>query len=148
MNSYRRDILLENAKGIIVLVQHGSADDDVPTYHSRLMGQRIQEADANITYFELEGRPHYWHGVMATLPLRDFFQEHIHNSNLVDADSRLGSFSVVVANPRRLDLSLASRSFTSVILTPWTDRCYIRPAFWILLVPPLKQFDVGHAANF
>lgn len=42
MNSYQHDLLLENPKGIPVLEQHGSADDNVPVYHSRLMNQRVQ----------------------------------------------------------------------------------------------------------
>lgn len=52
----------------------------------------------------MSGRPHYWDGVMTTQPLREFFREHLHESNAVGANPRFGSFSMVVANPTETGL--------------------------------------------
>lgn len=104
LNSYRHELLLENAKGIPVLQQHGDADDNVPVYHSRLMGQRIQEAGADSEYFEFEGKPHYWDGIMTTQPMKDFVNEHLRQSQAASRSPRLSSFSMVVANPAETGL--------------------------------------------
>lgn len=111
MNSYRHDLLLENAKSIPVFEQHGTADDNVPVYHSRLMSQRIQEAGANSTYFEIEGKPHWWDGVMTTKPLGEFLNDHAYKSNVAGQSPRLASFSMVVANPAETGLKLGIKVF-------------------------------------
>lgn len=99
--SYRHEILLENAKDIPVLQQHGSNDDNVPVYNARLMSQRIDQAGAESTYFEVPGKGHYWDGVMATKPVKEFFEQQL----ALNLDSATGpplnlrNFSVVVADP-------------------------------------------------
>ena len=98
--NYRHELLLENAKDIPVLQQHGSNDDNVPVYNSRLLAQRIHQAGANSTFFEVPGKPHYWDGVMTTQPLRDFYQHHLDNQDAATAKSVLppNDFTLVVAN--------------------------------------------------
>ncbi|KAM0713690.1 hypothetical protein Q7P37_010652 [Cladosporium fusiforme] len=100
LNSYRHELLLGNAKSIPILQQHGSADDNVPPYHSRLMHQLLPQSGADSTYFEMEGKPHYWDGVMTTNPLTQFFKYVLaRQTESSDKSSRIGNFTVTSANP-------------------------------------------------
>ncbi len=107
MNSYRHELLAENAKGIPILQQHGSKDDNVPVYHSRLMSQLLSEAGWPSTYAELPNEGHWFDGVMTTEPLRNFYNKHlemprrIQQQDLMSADATdpLAAFSLIVANP-------------------------------------------------
>ena len=77
LGSYRHELLLGNTKDIPILVQHGSADDNVPAYHSRLMHQLLPQSDSGSAYHEMKGKPHYWDGVMNTQHLSDFIRHHL-----------------------------------------------------------------------
>lgn len=100
LSNYRHELLLENAKGIPILQQHGSADDNVPAYHSRLMHQLLDQSDARSTYFEMEGKPHYWDGVMTTPHLAEFFQAQLNASEKkTGGSSKFSNFTIVSANP-------------------------------------------------
>ena len=77
LGSYSHELLLGNTKDIPILQQHGSADDNVPAYHSRLMHQLLPQSDSHSTYHEMEGKPHYWDGVMTTEPLSDFLEHYL-----------------------------------------------------------------------
>jgi len=98
--NYRHELLLENAQDIPVLQQHGSKDDNVPVYNSRLLAQRIQQAGADSTFFEVPGQGHYWDGVMTTEPLSNFFSKHLTAHNLTDARTPLNlrEFTMVAAS--------------------------------------------------
>ena len=96
--SYRHELLLENSKDIPILQQHGSKDDNVPAYNSRLLNQRIEEAGAESTYFEMPRQPHWWDGVMTTRPLRSFFREQLNTKPKAEIPLNLRDFSIVVAN--------------------------------------------------
>ncbi|KAM3422787.1 hypothetical protein BST61_g269 [Cercospora zeina] len=98
LNSYRHELLLSNAKGIPVLQQHGSADDNVPAYHSRFVHQLIQEAGVNSTYIEWPGYPHFWEGVFTTDPLRAFYQEQLESYRSKPARDELRNFTLTVAS--------------------------------------------------
>ena len=75
LSTYRHEILLENAKGIPVLVQHGSDDDNVPVYHARRMYQLLSQIDSSaVRYVELEGKNHWYDGVMSTPALIEFYR--------------------------------------------------------------------------
>ncbi|KAL1587647.1 hypothetical protein WHR41_03449 [Cladosporium halotolerans] len=100
LSDYRHELLLENAKGIPILQQHGSADDNVPAYHSRLMHQLLDQSDAHSTYFEMEGKPHYWDGVMTTPHLAEFFQAQLNASEKKrGGSSKSSNFTIVSADP-------------------------------------------------
>lgn len=98
LNSWRLDLLMENAKCIPVHQQHGSADDNVPVYHSRLMYQSLEEAGSSTSnYTEISGAGHWFDGVMTTDSLREFYTTILDNEpNGVESDD---DFSLVVANP-------------------------------------------------
>ncbi|KAJ9641807.1 hypothetical protein H2199_005020 [Coniosporium tulheliwenetii] len=108
MNSYRHELLAENAKGIPILQQHGSDDDNVPAYHSRLMSKLLSQTGWHSTYAELAGEGHWFDGVMTTEPLRNFYNKHLKSAIRVPRQTRLtsgsaedfsASFSLIVANP-------------------------------------------------
>jgi predicted esterase len=77
-NSYHLDLLASNAKGIDVEQQHGSQDDNVPPYQSRLMAQLLAEANGNSHFVELstpgEQSSHWYDGIMTTENLRYFYE--------------------------------------------------------------------------
>lgn len=96
LNSYRHELLLENAKGIPIFQQHGNEDDNVPAYHSRLLHQILGEASATSKFFELPGKPHWWDGVMTTEPLRDFYRDHLNSDGHgIGRQFELQDFTVV-----------------------------------------------------
>jgi predicted esterase len=96
LNRYRHELLLANAKDIPILQQHGSEDDNVPAYHSRLMHQLLSQNDAGSKYHEMKGKPHYWDGVFTTPHLYDFYERHLNQSPSMKP---LLNFTVVSANP-------------------------------------------------
>ena len=77
LNTYRHELLLENAKGIPILQQHGEDDDNVPAYHSRLLSQLNEQSGVQSTYSEVPEQGHWWEGVITTTPLRNFYQKHL-----------------------------------------------------------------------
>ena len=98
---YNHELLLSNAKAIPVFQQHGSADDNVPLYHSRLMSQLIVEAGGESQYVEYLGKPHWWDGIFTTDPLKDFIEDNLSrmNGNSIKDRSDMDDFSLVTANP-------------------------------------------------
>lgn len=77
MSSFRHELLIENAKGTPIIVQHGSSDDNVPPYHSRLISSLLGEIGANVDYVELPNKGHWFEGVMATNALQAFYHQHL-----------------------------------------------------------------------
>nr|POE84627.1 putative secreted protein [Quercus suber] len=98
LNSYKHELLLENIKDIPIFMQHGSADDNVPVYHSRLMGLLAQEAGVNESFREMAAKPHYWDGVLTTDPLAAFYEQHLNRSEDHSVPRVFTAFSVVSAN--------------------------------------------------
>jgi len=96
-NSYRHELLASNAKGIPVFQQHGSLDDNVPTYHSRLMSQLLSETGWPSEYSELPGKGHWFETVMTTEGLQNFYTEQLKSPK--SPSINLTDFELVVANP-------------------------------------------------
>ena len=95
LSSYRHELLACNARGIHPIVQqHGSVDRNVPVFHSRRMYQLLTQCEASGKYVELEGRDHFFDGVMVTPPLKEFYR------NISNADTHKPHlplhFSIVV----------------------------------------------------
>lgn len=99
LQSFRHELLVSNFKGIPLMLQHGGADDNVPVFHSRRMNHLISNAngEASCGYSELEGKGHWFDGVMVTSPLRKIYD------TILDGRAALPtlpqSFTIVVANP-------------------------------------------------
>jgi predicted esterase len=68
-NSYRLGLLASNAKWIDIEQQHGSQDDNVPPYQSRLMAQLLAEANGSSNFVELSTP-----GEQSTEHLRHFYE--------------------------------------------------------------------------
>lgn len=96
-NSYRHELLASNAKGIPIYQQHGSADDNVPAYHSRQMSQLISETGWSSKYSELSGKGHWFDTIMTTDGLQNFYRDQLSFSKL--AEKGLSEFELIVANP-------------------------------------------------
>lgn len=75
LSSYRHELLVQNAKGIRIQLQHGSSDDNVPTFHSRRMLQLLRESGSDVEYYEIPGKGHWYPGIMATIPLLHFYKQ-------------------------------------------------------------------------
>ena len=79
--------------------QHGGADENVPAFHSRRMSQLITQTNHLVPsrYVELDGKGHWFEGIMSTLPLREFYAE------ILDPDRGWPvvpqNFRIVISNP-------------------------------------------------
>ncbi len=51
---------VENARNLPVFIVHGGVDDNVPTLHSRMFAQRLEELGCDYRYWEVPGRSHWW----------------------------------------------------------------------------------------
>lgn len=73
--SYKHEVLLENLAGIPVVQQHGSDDDNVPAYHSRLIHELLGQTSWPSKYNELLGAGHWFPGVLTTPFLHQFYYD-------------------------------------------------------------------------
>jgi hypothetical protein len=95
--------------------QHGSEDDNVPAYNSRLMYQLIRESGGHSTYIELPGRGHWFEGVLTTEPLIEFY--HLHASrSWPDTNTLPVEFSFVV--PASADMGSKGGIFVDQLQSP------------------------------
>ncbi|OAL37884.1 hypothetical protein AYO20_02717 [Fonsecaea nubica] len=76
-SSFRHEILTENLVGISILQQHGSADDNVPAYHSRLMNVLLAEVGQVVQYAEMLHKGHWFDGTMTTKSMMEFYWRHL-----------------------------------------------------------------------
>jgi hypothetical protein len=76
-SSFKHELLLENLQAIPVMQQHGSDDENVPAYHSRLMHGLMEFTGWPSLYHELPGMGHWFDGVMTTSTLLEFYREVI-----------------------------------------------------------------------
>jgi hypothetical protein len=97
-SSFRHEMLTSNFKGIPIYQQHGSADDNVPAYHSRLMHHLISETGWSSNYSELAGKGHWFETVMTTPGLQDFYLEQLKHAELPNL-SKIDDFEILVSNP-------------------------------------------------
>lgn len=116
-SSFRHELLVENLAELPILQQHGSADDNVPPYHSRLMNSLLAQSGHNVNYTEMLGKGHWFDGTMTTQPLVEFYEANLrrHDSttqapehftfvvpNSHDLGSRYGIFIDQLVSPDRL----------------------------------------------
>ncbi|KIW57973.1 hypothetical protein PV05_02527 [Exophiala xenobiotica] len=80
-SNYRHELLAKNFVGLPIFQQHGSADDNVPTYHSRLMNTLLAEAGNAAEYAEMLDRGHWTDGTMTTPSMIDFYSSHLEVSD-------------------------------------------------------------------
>lgn len=101
MRSFRHELLIPNFKGIPIMQQHGSADDNVPAFHSRRMNQLISQmnGDTPHQYVELNGRNHWFDGVMTTAPLLGFYGILGREADWAKLPQ---NFTIVIANPANM----------------------------------------------
>lgn len=80
--------------------QHGSADDNVPVFHSRRLSQLIEQTGHPTEYIEMGGKGHWFDGIMTTHSLREFYVKVLGRSeNGPELPQR---FAMVVATPGQM----------------------------------------------
>jgi hypothetical protein len=90
-------MLMENAKDIPVLQQHGEIDDNVPAYNSRLLSQQLFQAGTNSSFNEFAGQNHWWDTVMTTDPMKSFY--HAQSASNASIPRKVDEFAMVVGDP-------------------------------------------------
>ncbi|GAB7365398.1 hypothetical protein MBLNU230_g6476t1 [Neophaeotheca triangularis] len=155
MNDYRHELLLENAKGIPIYLQHGGLDDNVPPYHSRLMHSLLHQVGSESQYMEVPGKPHYWDSVMTTPTLTGFFHAHLDPER---GPNRPDNFTLVTASSANtgtkngfrilhlLDPSKLGR--ITVSIDPNSQTCHLHPnpnilAFEIHPNAPCERYNIN-----
>lgn len=116
-SNFRHELLVENLVGLSLFQQHGSADDNVPPYHSRLMNTLLTEAGQQVNYSELLNKGHWFDGAMTTPGLVEFYMSTLQSGdpsklrpkqftfivpNSDDMGSRYGVFVDQLLSPDRL----------------------------------------------
>ena len=94
--NFKHEMLVSNFVGIPVHQQHGSDDDNVPAYHSRLMHQLIKESGWYSTYDELPGKGHWFDGVLTTNSLVNFYRRSANTNQEATDDLLPLEFSIVI----------------------------------------------------
>ena len=99
LRGFRHELLVSNFHGIPILQQHGSADDNVPAFHSRRLNELISQSAGGIApkYVELKGKGHWFEGVMSTPSLRVFYRDILRDEATWPKLPQ--KFTVIVANP-------------------------------------------------
>lgn len=96
LKNYRHELMLGNAKGTSVFIQHGSADDNVPVFHSRRMAQLANASRLPVEYSERPGEGHWYDGIMTTGPLKRYYRQELQKGPAKDKELE---FDIIVANP-------------------------------------------------
>ncbi len=86
--------------GIPILQQHGNLDNNVPAFHSRRLSQLISQHGHPSKYVELQGKGHWFDGVMTTTYLRKYYHEILTQGSI--KPELPGRFNIVTANPANL----------------------------------------------
>lgn len=105
------DLFLSNLVGTPILALHGGADDNVPTWHTRelVVVLKTWDRDAEITYYEDSGRPHWYPEIFKSDRVRAFL-DRLYSPSPVPALRRIsdgipasarrqGRFTLTVAVP-------------------------------------------------
>lgn len=139
-SSYKHELLLDNLAGIPVMQQHGSEDDNVPAYHSRLMHELMAFTGWPSHYEELSGKGHWFEGVMTTSALLSFYDTII--SQQLTPSLPL-EFSIVI--PHSGDMGSKGGIFVDQLQTPdQYGRIKVtrsaKDGFWRLKMHNIRRF--------
>ncbi|GAO46412.1 alpha/beta-hydrolase [Saitoella complicata NRRL Y-17804] len=72
LSEYDASLYVNNVVGTKVLARHGSADDNVPVYHSRRMVELLRMHGVDASLDVVKGESHWWDGVMTAGRLGEF----------------------------------------------------------------------------
>ena len=145
LQSFRHELLIANVDGIPILQQHGGLDDNVPAFHSRRMNQLVQETceSSNHKYVELDGKGHWFDGVMSTAPLRRFYESVLAGSDVARLPQK---FSITVADPG--DMTIRGGLVVDQLVVPdqlgKIDVQISEPNEWTLSTSNIECFHFTH----
>ena len=142
MRSFRHELLIPNFKGIPIMQQHGSADNNVPAFHSRRMNQLISQMNGNSPhqYVELKGKNHWFDGVMTTVPLLEFYDILRRDADWAKLPQ---NFTIMIANPA--DMGARGGLLVDQLVSPdqlgriEVERCPTS-ATWVLRTSNILRF--------
>lgn len=142
LSSYRHELLLGNAQGTPIFVQHCSDDDNVPVFHSRRMNQLANLANVSTEYSELRKGGHWFDGILVTEGLKNFYDRILANDG--SPSHGIKTFSITIANPAdfgfvhgfqvrqlldpaRLGQLRVDKSETSIAIAAWNVQAFSLP---------------------
>ncbi|CCX06474.1 Similar to hypothetical protein CIMG_06322 [Coccidioides immitis RS]; acc. no. XP_001242426 [Pyronema omphalodes CBS 100304] len=96
LTSYNHALVVPNMIGTPIYQQHGAADDNVPAWHSRRMHELLVEAGGDSAYAEVQGKGHFWEGVMTEGKLGGWLEEQLERGEVLELREK---FEVIVASP-------------------------------------------------
>ena len=142
MRSFRHELLIPNFKGIPIMQQHGSEDNNVPVFHSRRMHELISRTngDSPHQYVELKGKNHWFDGVMTTIPLLEFYDILGREADWAKLPQ---DFTIIVANPA--DMGARGGLLVDQLISPdqlgriEVERCPTSAA-WVLRTSNVLRF--------
>lgn len=149
MRSFRHELLIPNFKGIPIVQQHGSADNNVPAFHSRRMNQLISQTngDSSHQYVELKGKSHWFDGAMTTVPLLGFYDILGREADWAKLPQ---DFTTIIANPA--DMGPRGGLLVDLLISPDqlgrmdVERCPTS-ATWILRTSNILRFHFVASRN-
>ena len=116
LRNARHEALVDNFCNIPIFLQHSSDDDNVPVFHARRMQEIVsQKSNSDIVYSELDGKGHWFDGVLTTPQLCLFYKDILSNPYMPVLPT---SFSVCVSDPA----SMGSRGGVRVDLLEDPDQ--------------------------
>ena len=147
--SFRHELLIPNFKGIPIVQQHGSADDNVPAFHSRRMNQLISQMNGESPhqYVELKGKGHWYEGVMTTEPLLGLYAILGREAAWAQLPQK---FTTIIANPA--DMGARGGLLVDQLISPDqlgkidVERCSVS-ATWTLITRNVLRFHFVASAN-
>ncbi|KAG1819476.1 uncharacterized protein BJ212DRAFT_1445932 [Suillus subaureus] len=94
------DLFLSNLAHTPVLAIHGGADDNVPPWHTREAVSVLKEwnPDADVTYYEEPGQPHWWFEVLKNTRVQAFL-DRVSCSSYDAPKTKCRKFTLTVAVP-------------------------------------------------
>ena len=140
--SFRHELLVTNLKGIPIVQQHGSADDNVPAFHSRRMNQLISQmnGESHHQYVELKGKGHWFTGVMTTEPLLGLYEILGREADWAQLPQK---FTTTIVNPA--DMGARGGLLVDQLISPdqlgriEVERCSVS-ATWTLMTHNILRF--------
>ncbi|KAL5335239.1 hypothetical protein BJX70DRAFT_401747 [Aspergillus crustosus] len=140
-SSYKHELLLENAAGIPILQQHGSADTNVPAYNPRLMHDLLGETGWLPGYVELPHKGHWFDGVMTTPPLLKFYEKILRSNS----DTTPTNYTINI--PSSGDNICRGICVDQLQSPDQTGRLHVRrdvePGFWHIRTRNVHRFHIS-----
>jgi len=102
LSPYNNDLYLSNLVHVPCLALHGGADTNVPPRHSRAYAEIIsswQHDKSAVEVVEVEGKDHWWDGMMRHPQIAAFIQRVIESGKRSWEEERRSGYTLTTACP-------------------------------------------------